>query len=1120
MQTSENKTKPVESLSAEKKIEKIEENLSKLSYEDLVKKHPAEAVEIAIEKLSSNDMGGVGLEISKLIIKEKSWDYFIDQSLKIDVNKAGIGNFDYVLLAVRECMHKLGNPVDLPVEKIEDLLRHTKNDIEWMNIKSLADLRRRVEDLQSFSAYELGSLAYDCNVDYFKADAARKEAAEIIHSNPEEYYGLMQDLYQGLREMCTDCNSGTDSEIIIETMKRWENMTVEELLSDIYPVFSFNIATRYKTHEEISRDLILDENDLRDKLKKLIKKNTEVFYHAMYRQEYKDKSENLIDDRFNEYNIVPALGEFAEKEGQTGDNQKFGYAVNSTLTPIAKDTLILHSPTGRLLAILDSGEKMEKKFVNSKEIMLIANFLSHENQLGEKHYNQTDTSLAACLVFWDIIPEQIRKGVEDSFERHGLTNEEVNSLLAHARKMNFEGIIDIASEYSPMFSFQLANRMHEFVSAELKERVEDKSPHFIGPGEYLESVNSEHGKTSISKGEIRHDMSVLNFSTIKYLENNLALDLSLLSWKEFFSLIIYLKQQEKGKGFTKLKNFIGNLDSQPDKINRVKSFLSLETGHLSGEQILFIGESLGNQPDVANKLFAQYAEIVDDSIKTVDEACRLFADVFPNDRLESEKVQKAILRGAVSLLAEANEKLKMCEVENEEEKNTIILSLIEDLKKEKNAQVEILGELRKIVAQLDDAYNLWKKKKSEMELSENLLKEKYKQIVFGDSHAETDNLLILKYKEIKESIASASKTISACFGDAERHLKPEEIANELFKEAIDIISTPTSTDEDRGAALEKLNGINANVLLTGKIVGQLPREEVAKLDLKKISHIEKLKDVSGSELLSQPNILRQIKQIIKFQFPDGDDEAFEEECRTNPNFRLTISLANKKIISFFSKEQRSDNIDYVDWFIANPDAPIKGLGEATLRLGFDGEEESSKSYYAVAKPHVKSFQILVENLGFVSFNGSTEDGEYKHHYTRIRKLTDDKSLKTKKMSASELMSLKNTIGTICLSENVIESFLYKGKALNICKVIYHGQTHHDDIKKTDPDGWLMAEIDRQNKKGYVLSRFISENTEKDNQIFYAVFEKDASTPSLREELDEVVSRSSSSHSDSKKALSN
>ncbi|MBI4778840.1 hypothetical protein HY797_00080 [Candidatus Falkowbacteria bacterium] len=431
----------------------------------------------------------------------------------------------------------------------------------------------------------------------------------------------------------------------------------------------------------------------------------------------------------------------------------------------------------------------------------------------------------------------------------------------------------------------------------------------------------------------------------------------------------------------------------------------------------------------------------------------------------------------------------------------------------------------------EEIKKLYEAEKSRYEPAVNKLKKlldfqkafekKFEQIVKGEFHADTDSELMAKYREIEESVKNISEIIDESFKEAEVHIDPEKIKEMLLREAIDVVSTPTATKDDRETALKKLNGINANVLLTGKIISQLPPDEVAKLNLKKIPHIEKLEEVRGSELFNKPEILSQIKQAIKLQFPGGDDEIFEEECRNNPNLRLTITLANNKVISFFSKEKRSEKIDYIDWFIANPNAPIKGLGEATLKLGFNSEEENNKSYYAVAKPHAKSFQIFIENLGFAGFAGQTEKGEYKHYYSRLRRFPSDLKFKSKNLTNEKEESFFKTINYLCGEEGTVQDMIFDGRMMRVSKVKYSGQTAKDNISKADPEGLIMEEIDQQNKKGYVLTRFIPESPAKNNQVFYAVFEKDSAPEDLKEELAGVVSPDSSNlHSTSKKAFSN
>jgi hypothetical protein len=166
--------------------------------------------------------------------------------------------------------------------------------------------------------------------------------------------------------------------------------------------------------------------------------------------------------------------------------------------------------------------------------------------------------------------------------------------------------------------------------------------------------------------------------------------------------------------------------------------------------------------------------------------------------------------------------------------------------------------------------------------------------------------------------------------------------------------------------------------------------------------------------------------------------------------------------------------------------------------------KKKEDYYAVAKPHAKSFQILVEKLGFVSFAGSTEDEEYKHHYARVRRFQDDAKFKSKNIPKEAAESFKRDLSYICAEPNDMQSLVYEGKIFSACKIIYHGQSYRDDIKKEDPDGQIFKIMEEQAGKGYVLTRFISESGEKDNQTFYAVFEKDNSSEESKEKIREVI----------------
>lgn len=308
------------------------------------------------------------------------------------------------------------------------------------------------------------------------------------------------------------------------------------------------------------------------------------------------------------------------------------------------------------------------------------------------------------------------------------------------------------------------------------------------------------------------------------------------------------------------------------------------------------------------------------------------------------------------------------------------------------------------------------------------------------------------------------------------------------------IKEATNKDELSAEIQSSLDRINTNIILFANIIKQLPREEVANLDLKEIPVIEKIQDITGAELAQNRELVEKMKAIIRKQFPSGDDEVFEREITGNEDIRFTISLIDGEILSFFAKKRIGERLDYVDWFISNPDTEVKGLGEATVKLGFETDKEMGHAYYAVAKPHVKSFPISIETLGFCAFAGSTADGEYKHHYVRMSRLPEDNSLVTKAMTEEQKEGLKQTIGSLCSEPNEVQYILSQGKTLRVCKVEFSkGIGSSDDVTKDDRDGWIMAEIERQYADGYILSSFMGESDEKNNRIFYAVFEEDANT---------------------------
>ena len=141
-----------------------------------------------------------------------------------------------------------------------------------------------------------------------------------------------------------------------------------------------------------------------------------------------------------------------------------------------------------------------------------------------------------------------------------------------------------------------------------------------------------------------------------------------------------------------------------------------------------------------------------------------------------------------------------------------------------------------------------------------------------------------------------------------------------------------------------------------------------------------------------------------------------------------------------------------------------------------------------------------------------------------KKLAENEDLVSKNLREEEFEALLGSIKKICVNNKSMESMVALGKKLKVCRIEYHGQNHHDDISKNDPDGWILEQIDEQYKEGYVLTRFLSDGSNKNNQTYYAIFEQQYISQATSDDLAYVVGHShqndpSRLHSTSKKALS-
>jgi len=176
--------------------------------------------------------------------------------------------------------------------------------------------------------------------------------------------------------------------------------------------------------------------------------------------------------------------------------------------------------------------------------------------------------------------------------------------------------------------------------------------------------------------------SFLELSLRERIEKEFSIKIADFSVREQVQFVNFLFNKTTEE-IEKVKFFLKESDNQDDRKNKVKSFLSLESGNLSGEQILEISENLKENPGLVSDLFAEYSRIIDESKGEIDNLTEMYNEVFSDKQIDSGKVREAIFRKGAKLLKKASEEIGQIE---DQEKIGFVKSLIQNLRTEEKTQ--------------------------------------------------------------------------------------------------------------------------------------------------------------------------------------------------------------------------------------------------------------------------------------------------------------------------------------------------------------------------------------------------------------------------------------------------
>jgi hypothetical protein len=183
--------------------------------------------------------------------------------------------------------------------------------------------------------------------------------------------------------------------------------------------------------------------------------------------------------------------------------------------------------------------------------------------------------------------------------------------------------------------------------------------------------------------------ALMELETRRNIETEFGIKLKDFSVRKQIQFVNFLSAKSE-KEVIRVKQFFNQTEN---KKNQVSAFLSLESNEEMGEVILGIGENLRSQPEVADRLFAEYAKMVDGSEKTADEIVKMYDEIFFEKQIDRNEIIQVILREASELFENASKDLKRA---GEEEKKDIILKIIEKLAKKRKSQESELIKLKNI----------------------------------------------------------------------------------------------------------------------------------------------------------------------------------------------------------------------------------------------------------------------------------------------------------------------------------------------------------------------------------------------------------------------------------------
>lgn len=351
-------------------------------------------------------------------------------------------------------------------------------------------------------------------------------------------------------------------------------------------------------------------------------KGTERYIKALEDKiDFKNTKSCLESSQF--INIAASLADYANSGSYSG-NYDIGDEINKIFKEKGSDPKNIYLLGAKAEFISKRIDKGYPPFVHQNGIFELAPGILASNYKGEL-----------------LITDLSNKEIQDNFETYKKISKEMDTppkeLVKRAVRL---GLKEIDWVVDPDL-----RQLKEFYSEKIMKKMQN-----ISEDNITLSKNTE-----VSKKQLIEYKNLVGTDFRDFLEEEFKIKFKNLKIPEQFFFLEYIQNQTL-ETVSRLKEFINNSNNKEDKINKFRTFLSIEQGGKEmGNKIISLGEKLSE--DVARKVFAKYGEIVD----TADNTQKILEDILPKATVdESQKeineIKESMLYRAKELLSTFYEK--------------------------------------------------------------------------------------------------------------------------------------------------------------------------------------------------------------------------------------------------------------------------------------------------------------------------------------------------------------------------------------------------------------------------------------------------------------------------------